>query len=565
MGNFMAANLELAVSAIRSGRKEEGRQLLNLLIQQDPNDDKAWLWMSSVVETDEQRARCLYHVLAINPNSEIAQQGLGILGIVVSDSRPVRIPRDSQPIQIPRPTSPQPQAGPDQERRPFLVDTQAIAVELPFTPVGAVGVEPIQASPSILAIDVEADADEAQAAPTLPDQASQPSNPVPAVGHAGVQESPWTPVPDQVEQPASPSEPVVVKTANQAGNTVTQPLPEQPGLVVQEPGPTSAAISNETVGVDTRPLPGQSIPVQQPSEPGQFIASTETQRLPQHPLVPAYRADSPSEPVPVVQSNVGQPVQPQSGQNQVAYGVQNQPVDQSGQVIVPPGASPAAYGAPSNMPIPNETRPSQPVPVQGAYQNALQNQYPHHAAPPAYPHHANVTMGMPMQQTLPPQSPSQAVQPPHAAATMGMPIYDPNGQTQHPSEPIPVVQTSNTFGMVPMGQVQTMPPHTGIHSSATMMMPTMSEAEARARMLTGTAIPTASATAMALQNASNQAMMPANPAFHGYPSANGVDAETEQDDNEINIMAVIIFGTLSITALGGLGMLILLIFTAPVS
>ena len=104
----------------------------------------------------------------------------------------------------------------------------------------------------------------------------------------------------------------------------------------------------------------------------------------------------------------------------------------------------------------------------------------------------------------------------------------------------------------------------GIHSSATMMMPTMSEAEARARMLTGTAIPTASATAMALQNASNQAMMPANPAFHGYPSANGVDAETEQDDNEINIMAVIIFGTLSITALGGLGMLILLIFTAPV-
>jgi len=78
----MAANLELAISAIRSGRKEEGRQLLNLLIQQNPNDDKAWLWMSSVVDTDEQRARCLYHVLAIDPNSQIARRGLQLLGIV---------------------------------------------------------------------------------------------------------------------------------------------------------------------------------------------------------------------------------------------------------------------------------------------------------------------------------------------------------------------------------------------------------------------------------------------------------------------------------------------------
>ena len=89
----MAASLELAITAIRSGRKEEGRQLRNLLIQQNPNDEMAWLWMSSVVNTDEQRARCLYHVLAINPENELARRGLKILGIVVTDSRPVKIPR----------------------------------------------------------------------------------------------------------------------------------------------------------------------------------------------------------------------------------------------------------------------------------------------------------------------------------------------------------------------------------------------------------------------------------------------------------------------------------------
>ncbi len=100
----MAVSLELAISAIRSGRQEEGRQLLNLLIQKNPNDDIAWLWMSSVVDTDEHRARWLNRVLAINPKSEIARRCLQALGIVVSGSRPVKVPRDSQPIRIVRPT-----------------------------------------------------------------------------------------------------------------------------------------------------------------------------------------------------------------------------------------------------------------------------------------------------------------------------------------------------------------------------------------------------------------------------------------------------------------------------
>ena len=73
------------------------------------------------------------------------------IGIVVSDSRPVKIPRDSKPIPIPKPTS-------GQERRPFLIDPQAIADELPFTPVTAPFTETVEASPSVLSIDVENEA-----------------------------------------------------------------------------------------------------------------------------------------------------------------------------------------------------------------------------------------------------------------------------------------------------------------------------------------------------------------------------------------------------------------------
>src|SRR5687768_11965950 len=154
----MAASLELAISAIRSGRKEEGRQLLNLLIQQNPNNEMAWVWMSSVVETDEQKARCLYHALAINPTSQLARRGLQLLGIVVSDSRPVKIPRDSQPIQIPRPTlSAQPQFPASEMPQPQSPSwpERTVTEELPFTPLQAAPSEKIAASPAILQLNVD--------------------------------------------------------------------------------------------------------------------------------------------------------------------------------------------------------------------------------------------------------------------------------------------------------------------------------------------------------------------------------------------------------------------------
>lgn len=44
-------------------------------------------------------------------------------------------------------------------------------------------------------------------------------------------------------------------------------------------------------------------------------------------------------------------------------------------------------------------------------------------------------------------------------------------------------------------------------------------------------------------------------------SSRGSHQEEEEDEDEVNILAVIIFGSLSVTALGGLGMLILLMFT----
>ena len=89
------------------------------------------------------------------------------------------------------------------------------------------------------------------------------------------------------------------------------------------------------------------------------------------------------------------------------------------------------------------------------------------------------------------------------------------------------------------------------------MMPSMPEAEARARLANSQAFPTSNPTAMALQHAANQP----GPQYMG--SNQPYYEEEEDEDDEVNILAVVIFGTLSVTALGGLGMLILLVFTAP--
>lgn len=68
--------LKQAIAHAKTGNKAEAKRLLELVIQQDPNNETAWIWMTDVVETDHERRICLEKVLAINPNNLIAKEGL---------------------------------------------------------------------------------------------------------------------------------------------------------------------------------------------------------------------------------------------------------------------------------------------------------------------------------------------------------------------------------------------------------------------------------------------------------------------------------------------------------
>lgn len=65
-----------AVSAFKAGRKEEARSILMSVIEVDERNEKAWLYLSALVDTLEDQQVCLENVLAINPDNVKARKGL---------------------------------------------------------------------------------------------------------------------------------------------------------------------------------------------------------------------------------------------------------------------------------------------------------------------------------------------------------------------------------------------------------------------------------------------------------------------------------------------------------
>jgi hypothetical protein len=72
--------LNQAAAAIKAGDLVGGRKLLENVLETDPDNESAWLWMSAAVESDDERRHCLQQILRINPDSAQARLGLEKLG-----------------------------------------------------------------------------------------------------------------------------------------------------------------------------------------------------------------------------------------------------------------------------------------------------------------------------------------------------------------------------------------------------------------------------------------------------------------------------------------------------
>ncbi|HLF26749.1 MAG TPA: hypothetical protein VJG32_10455 [Anaerolineae bacterium] len=80
MSGAPATYTQKGIAAVKAGNRRLAQQFLNTALAENPNDATAWLWLSSVVGTLEEKRACLKRVLAIDPQHAAARRGLELLG-----------------------------------------------------------------------------------------------------------------------------------------------------------------------------------------------------------------------------------------------------------------------------------------------------------------------------------------------------------------------------------------------------------------------------------------------------------------------------------------------------
>ncbi len=105
--------LQRGIAAARAGRKVEASRLLMQVVERDEHNEQAWLWLSGVVDSLDDRRVCLENVLALNPNHSAALAGLRHLDQAAAAEARSRVP--------PPPSGAQPAAPAAGELCPFCL------------------------------------------------------------------------------------------------------------------------------------------------------------------------------------------------------------------------------------------------------------------------------------------------------------------------------------------------------------------------------------------------------------------------------------------------------------
>jgi hypothetical protein len=126
----MSDKLSQAISLIKAGEKQQAGQLLAELLKTDPENERAWLWMSQVVQNNQQRRRCLQKVLQLNPANKTAHKALANL------DRKTKAPKPAAKNVPARPPMP------SRDRNQLILTVVALAI--PFLAFAAGGLYAIR-------------------------------------------------------------------------------------------------------------------------------------------------------------------------------------------------------------------------------------------------------------------------------------------------------------------------------------------------------------------------------------------------------------------------------------
>jgi hypothetical protein len=105
---------------IQAGERAEGKHLLTLVVQLEPDNAVAWLWLASVADSEDERLGALQRVVEINPNDAAGRHAQTLLRRAVVREVARRIPPPAPPREVPRarPAPPPPTPLPVPAERP---------------------------------------------------------------------------------------------------------------------------------------------------------------------------------------------------------------------------------------------------------------------------------------------------------------------------------------------------------------------------------------------------------------------------------------------------------------
>lgn len=79
MADTLREKLQQGIQAARDGDRVTGRRLLRQVVQEDPYNEVAWIWLATCAQDLQERRAALEQVLDINPNNARARQALSQL------------------------------------------------------------------------------------------------------------------------------------------------------------------------------------------------------------------------------------------------------------------------------------------------------------------------------------------------------------------------------------------------------------------------------------------------------------------------------------------------------
>jgi hypothetical protein len=98
------ANLQQAITLAQSGQRTEARRLLEQVVEADPRQELAWMWLATVSTNRDERIGFLERALALNPRNTTAQEAYAQLTGQVYAPPPAAEPSAALPTDSRRET-----------------------------------------------------------------------------------------------------------------------------------------------------------------------------------------------------------------------------------------------------------------------------------------------------------------------------------------------------------------------------------------------------------------------------------------------------------------------------